>query len=56
MDINLVSRFNFSTFLNETGYKPQDPHNFLRGWSISDDGVYSYPNGTEDVPVTSVTV
>jgi len=55
MDINLVTRQNYSLYLNESGYKPNDAHNFLQGWTAVD-GVYQYPAGTEDIPVTSITV
>ena len=56
MDVDLVTRSNYSRYLNESSYKPQDPHSFLRGWTVSADGEYTYPNGTDDVPVTSITV
>lgn len=56
MDINLVTRKNYSDYLEESGYqaKENDSVNFLKGWTWNDG--YKYPEGTEDVPVTSITV
>ena len=59
MDVNLVIRANYSEYLKATGYEPVDNHNFLRGWTFTNEsgkGNYQVPSGTEDVPVTSITV
>ncbi|MDR1950157.1 MAG: formylglycine-generating enzyme family protein [Spirochaetaceae bacterium] len=44
-----VTNHMFYEFIRESGYRPQDPRNFLKHWQ---DG--KYPPGGEDLPVVNV--
>lgn len=47
IDKYLVTNSEFKTFLQASGYRPTDLHNFLRDWSNG-----TYPSGWDNKPVT----
>ena len=47
-----ITNEQYKTFLNESGWQPQDPHNWLKHWK----GSTSYPAGHDKKPVTWVSV
>jgi formylglycine-generating enzyme required for sulfatase activity len=51
MDRTPVTNQQFAAFLNASGYRPKDGHNFLREWKNG-----SYPEGWQDKPVTWVSL
>jgi formylglycine-generating enzyme required for sulfatase activity len=51
MDRTPVTNQQFAAFLNASGYRPKDGHNFLREWKNG-----SYPAGWQDKPVTWVSL
>ena len=51
IDRTPVTNAEFAKFLSATAYRPNDDHNFLRGWK---DG--HYPQGWENKPVTWVSI
>jgi iron(II)-dependent oxidoreductase len=46
-----VTNAGFKTFVDKSGYKPADPHNFLRHWKNG-----TYPEGWANKPVTWVSL
>jgi len=46
-----VTNADFKKFMDETGYRPKDDHNFLRHWTNG-----SFPSGWENKPVTWVSI
>ncbi len=51
MDRMPVTNAQFKKFLEATGYRPKDDHNFLRSWKGG-----TYPQGWADKPVTWVSI
>ncbi|HEY7696841.1 MAG TPA: SUMF1/EgtB/PvdO family nonheme iron enzyme, partial [Vicinamibacteria bacterium] len=51
IDRHPVSNAEFERFLNQSGYRPIDDHNFLRHWSKE-----TYPEGSARKPVTWVSL
>ncbi len=51
IDRHPVTNSEFQTFLERTGYRPEDDHNFLKHWSGG-----TYPPGWGDKPVTWVSL
>jgi len=52
MDKYPVTIANYSKYLDATGYRPADEHNWLKNWN----GGYVAPVGMEDLPVTYVSM
>ena len=55
VDTHPVTRSEYAAYLVASAYKPVDPTNYLRGWSLVS-GHFSPPPGTGDRPVTWVTM
>ena len=55
VDTTPVTRAQYSQYLIASAYQPEDATNFLRQWT-ADRGVWTYPEGTADVPVTWVSL
>jgi formylglycine-generating enzyme required for sulfatase activity len=51
IDRHLVTNAEFHAFLERTGYRPPDDHNFLKHWRGG-----TYPEGWDDKPVTWVSI
>jgi len=51
MDRTPVTNAQFKKFLDATGYRPKDDHNFLRSWKDE-----TYPQGWDNKPVTWVSI
>ncbi len=51
IDRHLVTNAEFHTFLQKTGYRPPDDHNFLKHWQGG-----TYPEGWGEKPVTWVAI
>eukprot|EP00927_Polykrikos_kofoidii_P047795 TRINITY_DN42079_c0_g1_i1.p1 TRINITY_DN42079_c0_g1~~TRINITY_DN42079_c0_g1_i1.p1 ORF type:complete len:832 (+),score=80.42 TRINITY_DN42079_c0_g1_i1:331-2496(+) len=54
IDMNLVTKGDYAQFLDKTGYKPRDSHNYLADWKhpLSGEGGFPQPvEGSEKQPV-----
>ena len=56
IDRTPVTNAMFKLFLNSTGYRPADAHNFLKDWNWSDPAQPDYPPGWDNKPVTWVSI
>jgi formylglycine-generating enzyme required for sulfatase activity len=61
MDKYPVTREDFHTYLTQSNYTPQDKRQYLVGWTVNTNvsagsNSYSFPKGTGDLPVTSVSL
>jgi len=56
IDRDLVTRGDYSKYLQESGYRPSNVFNFLLGWNSTTNGSFAPPSGTDRWPVTSVSL
>ena len=56
MDKYPVTRAMYASYLQQTGYQPRDKRQFLVQWTKETNGSWSYPSGTEKLPVTSISL
>lgn len=56
IDRKNVSNAQYKAFLDASGYRPADAHNFLRDWTQREGRPLAYPEGWGDKPVTWVSL
>lgn len=56
LDKTPVTNAEYQRFLDATGYRPEDDHDFLKSWDWSDPRHTTYPKGWGNKPVTWVSI
>ena len=51
-----ITNEQYKTFLEESGWRPKDPHNWLRHWNSTEEGSLMYQEGEGKKPVIWVSV